>query len=284
MVSKAIQQAQVKVEGFHFDSRKHLVEYDDVLNKHREIIYRLRRKALTGENQKDSILTDIDSELSVIVNMNVGDAGVLDIAKIVADFIAIIPFDPASQTQLETQISQLKTSADAIEFLSRIAHDMYEAREKQMSPEVLRQVERWVSLTIIDNLWMEHLEAIDDLREGIGLRGYGQRDPLVEYKNEAYSMFERLVATIKSEIVHRIFKVQVQMQGSQKSEIRNPKSENTNVINTETAISKAAKQMRTNQAEAVAQPVTVKKQLGRNDPCWCGSGKKWKKCHYPELK
>jgi len=130
----------------------------------------------------------------------------------------------------------------------------------------MRQVERWVSLSVIDNLWMDHLEAIDDLREGIGLRGYGQRDPLVEYKNEAFGMFERLMAAIESEIVHRIFKVQVQLAP------------------TETKLTQEAKRARTND-ETVSSQKTVgdhKKQLGRNDPCWCGSGKKWKKCHYPK--
>jgi len=116
------------------------------------------------------------------------------------------------------------------------------------------------------------LDAIDDLREGIGLRGYGQRDPLVEYKNEAFNMFERLIAAIDSEIVHRIYKIQVQMA---------PQSSNpTNVVN---VARPETRRMQTNNTQStVAQPI-VKKQLGRNDPCWCGSGKKWKKCHYPEL-
>ena len=114
---------------------------------------------------------------------------------------------------------------------------------------------------------MDHLDAIDDLREGIGLRGYGQRDPLVEYKNEAFSMFERLMAAFDSEIVHRLFKVNVQMA---------PQGQ-------ETPITQAAKQMRTNADIAVKSPkVNTQKELGRNDPCWCGSGKKWKKCHYPQ--
>ena len=147
---------------------------------------------------------------------------------------------------------------------------MYEAREKQITSPLMRQVERWVSLSVIDNYWMDHLDAIDDLREGIGLRGYGQRDPLVEYKNEAFNMFERLVSGIDSEIVHRIYKVQVSTA---------PQTQPVSPI------AEAAKHMHTNTSEqAVAQPVVNKnKKLGRNDPCWCGSGKKWKKCHYPAL-
>lgn len=275
MVSRAIEQAQVKVEGFHFDSRKHLVEYDDVLNKQREIIYKRRRKILTGEGQKEKILENITREIANIVLVYCEEKeGTVDREKVVLEFSSIIPFDPASQAQLVKQLEQMHTGVEMTEFLTKLARDMYEAREKQMTPEVTRQIEQWVSLSVIDNLWMDHLDAIDDLREGIGLRGYGQRDPLVEYKNEAFSMFEQLVAAIDSEIVHRIYKVQVQMGA-------NP----INQTNKDTVLTQAAKMAKTNSSEkAVAQPVVNKgNKLGRNDPCWCGSGKKWKKCHYPEL-
>jgi len=290
MVSKAIQQAQIKVEGFHFDSRKHLVDYDDVLNKHREIIYRMRRKALFAQDQKEKILDYINQDISTLVHLHAGEGGQVEKDQIIREFVTIIPFDELSQNQLITQIAQMHSSDEIIEFLTKLTTDMYDSREKQITPEVMRQVERWVSLTIVDNLWMEHLEAIDDLREGIGLRGYGQRDPLVEYKNEAFSMFERLVAAIGSDITHRIFKVQVNISPQYEktapiqsgSDMRHQTPDRNISLPTETAISKAAKEMRTNQEQAVAQPV-VKKQLGRNDPCWCGSGKKWKKCHYPEL-
>ncbi|MEK7532959.1 MAG: preprotein translocase subunit SecA, partial [Patescibacteria group bacterium] len=217
MVSRALEQAQVKVEGFHFDNRKHLVEYDDVLNKHREIVYRRRRKILEGESQKDAILQKLDNEIANFVTVYSAEAGQIDRQKIVAEFVSIIPFDPASQQQLVVQLEQLHTGADISEFLTKIASDMYTQRESQVSEEVMRQVERWVSLQVIDNLWMDHLDAIDDLREGIGLRGYGQRDPLVEYKNEAFSMFEQLLAGIDTDIAHRIFKVQVQMAPNQQT-------------------------------------------------------------------
>jgi preprotein translocase subunit SecA len=130
---------------------------------------------------------------------------------------------------------------------------------------------------------MDHLDAIDDLREGIGLRGYGQRDPLVEYKNEAFSMFERLMATIDSDIIHRIYKVQVQLAPSQQQqpmEFKPASASETPKI--ETKLSEAAKNARS--AEASHTPVVnARKSLGRNDPCPCGSGKKWKKCHYPDI-
>ncbi len=280
MVSRAIEQAQVKVEGFHFDSRKHLVEYDDVLNKQREIVYRKRRKILEGESQKDEILANIAKEISNVVLLYADEKGTnVERDKIVAEFISIIPFDPASQQQLLKQLEQLHTGPDITEFLTKISADMYATREKQISPELMRQIERWVSLQVIDSFWMEHLDAVDDLREGIGLRGYGQLDPLVEYKNEAFNMFDQLMAGIDGEIVHRIYKVQV---------ATNPPAGGTVSASTpigESPITKAAKQMRTNTSEqVVAQPVVnAAKKLGRNDPCWCGSGKKWKKCHYPKL-
>ena len=259
MVSRAIEQAQVKVEGFHFDSRKHLVEYDDVINKQREIVYRRRRKILYGENQKEGILEKIRRVLESVVGMYAGGDATLERDKIIAEFVSIIPFDETSQSQMLKQLGQYHTAGEMSEFLFGVVKQMYEARETQMTGEVMRQVERWVSLQVIDSLWMDHLDAIDDLREGIGLRGYGQRDPLVEYKNEAFSMFETLIASIDSEIVHRIFKVQVQLA---------PQTPNPTNL--------------TNITHSPIHPSPPKK-LGRNDPCPCNSGKKWKKCHYPNI-
>lgn len=271
MVSRAIEQAQVKVEGFHFDSRKHLVEYDDVINKQREIVYRRRRKILYGEDQKESILEKISRVLESVVGMyGVGDVA-LERNKIIAEFVSIIPFDETSQRQMLKQLEQYHTAGEMSEFLSGVVKQMYEARETQMTPEVMRQVERWVSLQVIDSLWMDHLDAIDDLREGIGLRGYGQRDPLVEYKNEAFSMFETLIASIDSEIVHRIFKVQVQLA---------PQAPNPTLQPIPHPASPITPQKLGCPAERGSSPA----KLGRNDPCPCGSGKKWKKCHYPKLR
>ncbi len=270
MVSRAIEQAQTKVEGFHFDSRKHLVEYDDVLNKQREIIYRRRRKILEGESQKEAIIEKITTEIRKVVSIYSDERGTIEREKIVSEFIAIIPFDLASQGQFLKQLEQFHTTGETIEFLIKLISDMYETREKEVSSEIMRQIEHWVSLQVMDNLWMDHLDAIDDLREGIGLRGYGQRDPLVEYKNEAFNMFERLIATIDSEIVHRLFKVQVQLAQPP-----------TNNPQPTTKVPEKPVQTKNNQP--VNQLPVIAKKLGRNDPCWCGSGKKWKKCHYPNL-
>ncbi len=270
MVSRAIEQAQVKVEGFHFDSRKHLVEYDDVLNKQREIVYGLRKKILEGNNLKSMIIEKLENSISRIVTVH-SASGISENERkeIITEFSSIVPFDPRSQEELSKKIAQNKTEEDIILFLNKLVHDVYIQREKQLTQAVARQVEKWVMLQVVDNLWMDHLDAIDTLREGIGLRGYGQRDPLVEYKNEAFDMFERLVLAIDSEITQRIFKVQVQLAPDQLQQMRREQ---------QTPIQKQADKL---------QPTNYKpqtnKKLGRNDPCWCGSGKKWKKCHYPQL-
>ncbi|TSC53452.1 MAG: preprotein translocase subunit SecA [Microgenomates group bacterium LiPW_16] len=265
MVSRAIEQAQIKVEGFNFDARKHLVEYDDVLNKQREIIYKLRRRVLAGEETKEEILEKLEKEIVNFVLMYFPQGYTQpELEKIIQEFVTIVPFEENSQRQILTQVSQFKNSQEIIDFLTKIAHDLYDQREKQVGKEVARQIEKWVFLSVVDTLWMDHLDAIDDLREGIGLRGYGQRDPLIEYKNEAYGMFERLLTNIDYEIVHRIFKVQVANQ---------PQVQPQRIV-TQAAGGEISQPSQT-------QPLK-KKKIGRNDPCPCGSGKKYKKCHYPE--
>ncbi len=286
MVSRALEQAQIKVEGFHFDNRKHLVEYDDVLTRQREIVYRRRRKILEGDSQRDSLLQKFAAEISNVVAIYSAEHAI-DREKIISEFTSIIPFDPASQAQLVKQLEQLHTETDITDFLTKVAGDVYAQREKQVGEDIARQIERWVSLQVIDNLWMDHLDAIDDLREGIGLRGYGQRDPLVEYKNEAFSMFERLVSTIDSEIVHRIFKVQVQLAPNQVPHHHHHDHEGQvgGLVTAQPVISVSKPRKLQTNASQEAQPKAPKinsKTLSRNDPCWCGSGKKWKKCHYPK--
>lgn len=277
MVSRAIEQAQIKVEGFNFDARKHLVEYDDVLNKQREIVYKRRRTVLAGEGIKEEILEKVDSQISNVVLMYAPQGYTEpEYEKIMTDFIGIIPFEENSQKEISRQLSLLKETQQITDFLTKIAHDLYQQREKQVGTEVARQIERWVALSVIDNLWMDHLDAIDDLREGIGLRGYGQRDPLIEYKNEAYTMFERLLMTIDYEIVHRIFKVQVSNQPPPMPQPPKIIAQAAGSQTRGTPLSAAAS------AQAGSSPVH-KSKLGRNDPCPCGSGKKWKKCHYPNI-
>jgi preprotein translocase subunit SecA len=297
MVGRAIHQAQVKVEGFHFDSRKHLVEYDDVLNKQREIVYKRRKLVLEGQNQKDEILQKITDELSLLSQIETKDDGKVDEARVAQEVSTIVPFDAQSITHLTDHLKTLPSTQEVITYLTMMSKELYESREKQVTPDVMRQIERWVSLQAIDTFWMEHLDAIDDLREGIGLRGYGQREPLVEYKHEAFNMFEQLIAGIDKEIVHRIYRVEIQVRPNQApppvnlpEETGNKKQSKKQVptpvpvpaIPTETALTQSAKKAGAADRDKVKEPVKHVNKLGRNDPCWCGSGKKWKKCHYPQ--
>jgi preprotein translocase subunit SecA len=300
LVSRAIEQAQVKVEGFNFDIRKHLVEYDDVLNKQREIIYSRRRKMLesntTGkEESTEDIREKITASVATLVVMHAEAPGIEDAnEKIVEAFSTIIPFDDTSRKQLVQQLEQYHATNEKTEFLTSVAMDVYTKREEQLGVPLLRQIERIVGLSVIDTFWMDHLDAIENLRQGIGLRGYGQRDPLVEYKNEAYRMFEQLVSAIDDEIVHRIYKVQVQ-QGPQ-PHVHTHENTPSSEVSSEIGKAQREKSKEKNSSaglgssnnSSLIQPRSVgeskdSKKLGRNDPCWCGSGKKWKKCHYPQL-
>lgn len=337
LVSKAIQNAQVKVEGFNFDGRKYVVEYDDVLNKQREIIYALRKTVLESEklqqqkgteetegtketkgkkgknavelletsdvtetlSLKDDVLDRIDASLRHLVIM-AEQAAELDGSmslndKIIQDYMTIVQFDDASQKQLVMQLEQATTSEEKIEFLTRLTHDLYNKREEQMTPPMMRQLEKIVMLQVIDNLWMNHLDAIDNLRSGIGLQGYAQKDPLVEYKNQAFRMFEQLVFAIDDEIVHRIFKTHF-VNNPQDSNVHIHMHENTpaSEISEGTKKTKPARAAHQhnhhheeedaeekNKTNTAAEISAAKMKLGRNDPCWCGSGKKYKKCHFP---
>jgi preprotein translocase subunit SecA len=306
LVSRAIENAQVKVEGFNFDIRKHLVDYDDVLNKQREIIYKLRREILeksTGadSDSKEQIYKRVDQSIVTLVQMVSAGSNAFENFEtqndqIVEAYSAIIPFDEASRKQLGKQLEQHHTPEEKIDFLTKIAHDVYETKEKQMGAELSRQIEKFVILGSIDRLWMDHLDAIDDLRQGIGLRGYAQKDPLVEYKNEAFKMFEQLVFAIDDEIVHRVYKMQVQTnpsagsgQGQPHIHTHSPVPENAQLNTPATEVSQndadQNAEKRGNKSQRSSASISEKAKLqkpGRNDPCPCGSGKKYKKCHYPQ--
>lgn len=277
MVSKAIQQAQVKVEGFNFDARKHMVEYDDVMNKQREIIYRRRRKILEmkedSEELKNKILESLKEEVESLVHLSLDNKGEIDYQRLMREFIVTIPFDVNSQKRLIEQIKTRKDISAKIKFLQKVVERTYQAREKQLGSSTMREIERFVTLSVIDRLWMDHLDAIDDLREGIGLRGYAQKDPLVEYKKEAFDMFERLIENIDFEINRRIFRVQP---------IDRPPTIVPSVIQTnidETDGMGLRPQPSVSQVLAKNRDPKTGKKIGRNDPCWCGSGKKFKHCH-----
>jgi len=254
LVSKSIENAQTKVEGHNFDIRKHVVQYDDVMNKHREVIYGERKKILSRDNLKDVVLGMVHSELAETVGAytSAPDADDWDLEGLAQALRATLPLP----SQFGVGDLQGFTREELIERLQGLADGLYDEKEQALG-EDMRKLERLVMLHVINRLWVEHLTAIDDLREGIGLRAYGQRDPLVEYKAEAYNMFQALQASIQREIAQAIFHVTIQKVPEA------PKQ----------------RQVRTNrEEEAPRTPVRVGRKVGRNDPCPCGSGKKYKKC------
>ncbi len=255
LVNKSIENAQTKVESHNFDIRKHVVDYDDVMNKQREVIYGERTKVLGAEDLRSIIMGMVEQHISMLVEAHLaGDhseewdlAGLLNAMKPVLPLPANLTVDELSRLSKE----------EVREGLLDLAEQVYDQKEQELGADLMRRAERWVLLSVIDNLWVQHLTSIDDLREGIGLRAYGQRDPLVEYKAEAYNMFQSLQEAIQEDVVQRIFHVRIVAEEP-----------------------KPVQNVTTNREDGDGRkPVSVGKKIGRNDPCPCGSGKKYKKCH-----
>ena len=267
LVSRAIEQSQVKVEGFHFDTRKRLVEFDDVANQQREIIYKLRKKVLESENLKDEILEKLGKHAGRISQ---SEAIALDYDSIIGGFLEVVPFDPDSTKKFKSELQKRNTPQEVEEFIEAVFTDMHKSRTEQVGEETMRQIEKYAYLGSIDHHWIDHIDTIDDLRGAIGLRAYGQRDPLVEFKGEAYGMFESLLQRIDEEVVRRIFRIGVNV----------PQSEIPTNIMRENIDTKDGTGL-TEDKKSKTPKVNANK-LGRNDPCWCGSGKKFKRCHFPQ--
>jgi preprotein translocase subunit SecA len=264
MVTRAIETAQTKVESFYFDQRKHLVEYDDVMNKQRQIFYKRRLNLLAGDQVVSGKQIDqaLEKEVDYLANIYAASGiNKTEADQIIKEFQLILPIDPHSADIVEAGLIG-KDAEEVKEMLGKIISQARAAQKERFGDDMLGQVERYVLLESYDELWMNHLDAIDNLRDGIGLRGYAQKDPLVEYKQESFAMFESLLTRIDSTASHRIFRVQVQMPTEMAKPIK--------------GVEKSAEG-----EKKIAQKTENK--IGRNDPCWCGSGKKWKSCHYPKL-
>ena len=254
LVSKAIENAQTKVEGYNFDIRKHVVQYDDVMNKQREIIYAQRKRILGEENLKPIIWEMIDEEVRGLVDDYAPGptAEEWDTEGLARALLQLLPNADVSAADLAKLSRQ-----ELIDATLELAHDVYDAKEEELGASTMRQLERLVMLHVVDRLWVDHLTAIDDLREGIGLRAYGQKDPLVEYKSEAYRAFQELLASIKHDIVQVIYHATFVREAARP----------------------APQPVATNREEPRrAEAVRAGRKVGRNDPCPCGSGKKYKKC------
>ena len=272
LLSRSVEGAQSKVEAHNFDIRKHLVEYDDVANKHRDVIYGDRRKILQGADLKGNIQSMIRQEITAMVAADlVGDPEHWEVDNFLAELNTVYPL-PSDFTRENI----LQMSAEEVE--ERVlaeADRLYEEREQLFEPEQMRALERLVMLRTIDTLWVQHLTAMSNLRQGIGLHAYGQRDPLVMYKKEGHDMFENLLARIQHDIVHTVFHVapaeaQLPTQGDGRQQRRQAVSVSGQPT---TVMSRVTGNRRSQPLAAGARKV------GRNDPCPCGSSKKYKKCH-----
>lgn len=254
MISRAIENAQRKVEARNFDIRKQVLEYDDVMNQQREVIYKQRRTVLMGEDVKESILDMIEKIVNRTVDRYAGESkypeewdlkGLLDYGK---------QYFLVGQELSAQELAKLE-SEEVRELLLDKALAAYNKKEEELGPENMRELERLVTLKVVDGKWMDNLDAMDQLRQGIGLRAYGQRDPLVEYKYEAYDMFNQMIDEIQEEVVRYVYHVSVVERPQEREELVE------------------------NRYDEGDAPGTVNhNKVGRNDPCPCGSGKKYKKC------
>jgi preprotein translocase subunit SecA len=320
MISRRIETAQKAVEGQHFESRKHLLEYDDVMNKQREAVYGLRRRLLEGTDQKDLILEDyVSAILGELIEQycpakaHAADWNIKGLKDAVftrfgVDFLAEgVKADELNRQELGDAIfDKLK--------------ERYDAKEKLIGPEAMRHHERMIMLSVIDQQWKDHLLSMDHLKEGIGLRGYGQHDPLVEYKKESFDMFEAMMQRFQEDTVRYLYLMQIlerprdpggpgspgdgssgpqpgpagpgpesgvpAQHGGDGNGRRPPKMVSTSADELEEAFMRRkrreleqARMAGGGETPQVQQVVRGQEKVGRNDPCPCGSGKKFKKCH-----
>ncbi len=260
MLSNAIENAQKKVEGKNFDIRKHVLQYDDVMNKQREVIYAQRRKVLDGENLKDTfakmISDSVDSMVNTYCNSDLPDYW--DIEGLIAFGEGI--FIPQGTFSISREELETITKEDLKEKLNELAIERYNAKEEEFGSELMRELERVVLLRVVDEKWMDHIDAMDQLKYGVGLRAYGQRDPVIEYKIEGFDMFEEMIKTIQDDAVKMIMNVHVNREHMIKREkVAEPVAESRG-------------------GDEPKKPVVKSDKVGRNEPCPCGSGKKYKFC------
>jgi preprotein translocase SecA subunit len=270
LVTRAIENAQKKVEAHNFDIRKHLLEYDDVLNKQREVIYSQRREVLKGETLKEEVLSMAESLAGETVPRYAqadNDAAEWDWNGLREGLL--------HQFNLRFDLSPEQTAEskpeDLTELVTQKVRDAYEEKERRFTAPILRQLERIIMLQTIDTLWKDHLLNMDHLKEGIGLRGYGQKNPLQEYQKEGFDMFEEMAHRIQEDVVQKLFTVEIARES----------------VAEEMPMPQAARPQRVvlshgNESVAAAAPGPARRdgeKVGRNDPCPCGSGKKYKRCH-----
>ncbi|MBT4209879.1 MAG: preprotein translocase subunit SecA [Candidatus Komeilibacteria bacterium] len=308
LISNSIESAQKKVEGHNFDIRKHLVEYDDVINKHRQVVYGSRQQLLeifsdkehkTEKSSQDIVLEYVDQEIESVVSFhtlgekNTGDFDPKEILETLKSIFVLESEEEIKIKELLTQNGKSNSHDNrdkVIEYINSIAKNKYLALTEDINANVdlqddtwkpMQIIERSIVLKSIDTLWVEHLTAMDKLRTGIGLQGYGQKDPLIEYKREAFNLFNQLLEAIRKQIVYSIFKVNLKRN----TVASGPKpGESQKVFEEQKQGYQPFQKQVANRSQANPavsnKPIDeTGKRIGRNDPCYCGSGKKYKKCH-----
>ena len=265
ILSNAVENAQKNVESRNFRARKNVLEYDDVMNTQREVIYAQRQKVLDGEDLRENMMSMLSDVVTGAVNDALSENGGVADEEGLRHLAAAMEGIYFAKGTLAGRGSQLlgKHAAEVAETVLDIAKHTYDAKEKAYTPAIMRELERVVMLRVVDEYWMDNIDAMDDLKQGIGLRAYGQHDPVTEYKEEGYKMFQAMIQAIKEETIRRMFLVQLRPTQEVKRE-------------------KVAKETGTagsGEATVKKQPVrNAAKKVGPNDPCPCGSGKKYKKC------
>jgi len=308
LISNRIENAQKSVEAQNFDARKHLLEYDDVMNKQRETIYAIRRSALEGKDQRDYVLgiaEDVAREIVDTYCPREQHPGQWNTAALLAETNSQFGIDAKAAEADPTALNHDQLAEALVDAVKA----RYAEKEKQFSPDLLRWLERRIILDVVDTQWKDHLLSLDHLKEGIGLRGYGQKDPLVEFKKEAFILFEDMMARIDNETIRYLYHVQIQQGEAPPPQAAPPRQEppRQQISSAAAAVASAAArveeapqrlpdfaralerkqerqqkdlQYQTGPAQAEApKPVRAGAKVGRNDPCPCGSGKKYKKCH-----
>jgi preprotein translocase subunit SecA len=274
MITKSVGRAQKKVEENNFAIRKRLLEYDDVMNQQREVIYTRRRRALEGERLKTEVFELLDEYVDILLDKYFEDVNTealhADLLQHLLVDVKLVPenFEKGGREKIKEEIINA-------------ASDFYRRKEEMLGSELMARLERYAVLSVIDDKWKEHLREMDDLKEGIGLRAYGQKDPLVEYKSEAFNLFVSLLDQIRDEVVSFCFKFfpqtpeEVQQQRRRSAQRMQTIKDSTGNM----GLQQTSESARESTNRGRPQPVKVEEKVGRNDPCPCGSGKKFKNCH-----
>ena len=264
ILSNAIENAQKQVESRNFQTRKTVLEYDDVMNTQRKVIYEQRRKVLDGENLKESVQAMLSTVISTEVQAHMGELKHMDAEnwrEVCAQFRGLF-LRPDEFKFTDEELQQYDAQA-LTDLLQERASDIYARKEAELGEPLMRELERVMMLRVVDEYWMDNIDAMQELRQGIGLRAYGQNDPVVAYKKEGYEMIESMIAAIQAETIRRIFLARVQVGATTVKRER---------------VAKVTGESAGSDGTVKKQPVKKGQKVGRNDPCPCGSGKKYKKC------